>query len=87
MMPNIYLSDEEVMKLYIESEGGFYADNPIRYGEHIARAAADNAVKQVVENIENPFEGYFDVAENIRMAKSQGFERFRHALKKLAGGK
>lgn len=32
------------------------------------------------EEIKNPFEGYIDVTENIRMAKSQGFERFRKLL-------
>ena len=31
----------------------------------------------------NPFVGYIDVIENIRMAKEQGFERFREKLVKL----
>lgn len=30
--------------------------------------------------IKNPFEGYFDVTENIKMAKSQGFERCKQAV-------
>jgi hypothetical protein len=33
-----------------------------------------------IEGIKNPLEGYFDVTENIRMAKSQGFERCKQAI-------
>ncbi len=40
-------------------------------------------LKAEVEKMENPFEGYIDVVENIRMAKSQGFERFKGNFIKL----
>ena len=44
------------------------------------QSVLSHAVKVDIDEIENPFEGYFDVTENIRMAKSQGFERFRKIL-------
>ena len=50
--------------------------------EDLCEAAYRETLKMVGE-LENPFEGYFDAFENIRMAKSQGFERFREALNKL----
>ncbi len=40
--------------------------------------------KKKLKEIVNPFEGYVSVCENSRMAKSQGFERFRQ---QLIGGK
>ena len=52
--------------------------------EIAAQAQLDRVREKVLHHIKvlpNPFEGYVDVVENIRMAKSQGFERFREALK------
>lgn len=78
---DLYLSDEQIYAVAKPcADGEFWV---VDYDRAIAKASADYAVKKVIETIENPFEGYIDVIENIRMAKSQGFERFREALKKL----
>ena len=53
---------------------------------YVRRAVAEAAYREtlkMINELENPFEGYIDVIENIRMAKSLGFERFRQALNKL----
>lgn len=86
---DLYLDDEQIGDIDVGwAEIPNYGDK--QWGEDyydakgvIARTSADNAVKQVVNLIENPFEGYVDAFENIRLAKAQGFERFREALKKL----
>jgi len=36
--------------------------------------------REEIEGAKNPFVGYIDVIENIRMAKEQGFERFRQVM-------
>ena len=45
----------------------------------IAREAERYRTEQILK-MPNPFVGYVDVVENIRMAKEQGFERFRQEL-------
>lgn len=40
-------------------------------------------LKAEIEKIENPFEGYIDVVENIRFAKSYGFEKLKQDILKL----
>ncbi len=86
---DLYLSDEQLTQAY--DKAGFVRPKQpktamVELDKAIVKASADYAVKKVIEIIENPFEGYIDVIENIRMAKSQGFERFREALKKLVEG-
>jgi len=56
----------------------------ILYGRNIAQEQLKDAVRQATE-LPNPFVGYVDVVENIRMAKEQGFERYRQELRILAG--
>ena len=61
---------------YVDLEGRMY-------NRAISKASANHAVKTVIKEMKNPFVGYVNVTENIRMAKEQGFERFRGYLKKL----
>ena len=89
MLEDRYLNDEQITKL---REQWAYTENPYEFcTEYVARKASDYTFKCIfdwLDKIENPFEGYIDVIENIRMAKSQGFERFRvdihRALKEIS---
>jgi len=76
----LYLTDEELEELvtavWKQNSGKVYIGLHV-YDKAIAKFAVDNAVKKIVEDIKNPFVGYIDAFENIRMAKEQGFERFR----------
>ena len=59
MIPNIYLSDEQILDLEEEVEDAVFCGRETLTKPHlIAKAAAENAVKQVVEQ----FEGYKQLA-------------------------
>ena len=80
MIPDIYLSDEQVNKIHL----GYF---PHLYnGRHaIAKAAADNAVKQVVEWIET-----CEMTEVAEEKDKDNYEAYLipvGSLQKLAGGK
>ena len=83
------LSDEEIAKVRGCELYKYVRDGELDCGSCsgncrlIARKAEDEMLRQAME-LPNPFIGYVDVIENIRMAKEQGFERYRRELK--AGG-
>jgi len=84
----LYLTDRQIFDEILSYSGDVKKcrDLWLDWQDEIRKShkfVADNAVKKIVGDIKNPFVGYIDAFENIRMAKEQGFERFRQALKEL----
>ena len=76
---------EKIIEICLPEWGRGWDEEVCKCEECLSRAnkRADQILslfREEIEGAKNPFVGYIDVIENIRMAKEQGFERFRQVM-------